>query len=143
MLFHGTPVEDDRYLLETVENGRARLATPSEIEERLGSETAPIILCGHTHIPRLLKVSPTQLVINPGSVGLPAYDDVIPEPHVMESGSPHARYAVLERDCGDWRVEMVAVTYDCQQAAEQARKNGREDWVVGLLTGFMDPGEIE
>lgn len=36
--FHGSPEDDLLYLLETVENGRARLASCSEINERLGTE---------------------------------------------------------------------------------------------------------
>ncbi len=32
------------------------------------------------------------------SVGLPAYDDDRPYAHLVESGSPHARYAVLRRE---------------------------------------------
>jgi hypothetical protein len=31
------------------------------------------------------------LAANPGSVGLPAFDDTHPHPHVVETGSPHAR----------------------------------------------------
>ena len=35
------------------------------------------------------------LILNPGSVGCPSYDDPGADPHVSESGSPYARYAVL------------------------------------------------
>ena len=101
LLFHGSPARDTVYLLETVENGHARLATPDEIAARLGSARSSIILCGHTHIPRLVTMPDGTLIINPGSVGLPAYDDVAPEPHVMETGSPHARYAVLDNAAGN------------------------------------------
>ena len=37
------------------------------------------------------------MVVNPGSVGLPAYTDTEPVKHSMEMGAPHARYAVLDR----------------------------------------------
>ena len=33
-----------------------------------------------------------KIVINPGSVGLPAYKDELPVMHKMESGTPHAKY---------------------------------------------------
>ena len=36
LLIHGAPSSDTTYLLETVEHGRARLATQREIIERLG-----------------------------------------------------------------------------------------------------------
>ncbi|CAG0980702.1 hypothetical protein ANAEL_01728 [Anaerolineales bacterium] len=136
LLIHGTPGSDSTYLLETVERGRARLATQGEIAERLGKAKSPIILCGHTHIPRVVEVSGT-LIVNPGSVGLPAYDDISPEYHVMETGSPHTRYTIMEYNNNHWRVEMIALTYEYQKAAEQARRNGRVDWEVGLRTGFM------
>ncbi|MBI2333999.1 MAG: metallophosphoesterase, partial [Chloroflexi bacterium] len=77
------------------------------------------------------------LIINPGSVGLPAYEDETPEHHVMETGSHHARYAILEYKNDDWQVELITVAYDHQQAAKQARKNGRPDWEYALQTGFM------
>ena len=136
LLIHGAPGSDSTYLLETVEHGRARLATQDEIIERLGRTKSRIILCGHTHIPRVVEVA-ENLIVNPGSVGLPAYDDVSPEYHVMETGSPHARYAIMEYKNGHWQAELMAITYDHQKAAEQARKNGRPDWEIGILTGFM------
>lgn len=137
LLCHGSPTSDKQYLLETIENGCVRLASPDEINARIRDEAAPIILCGHTHIPRIVALPSNQLVINPGSVGLPAYDDVEPEPHVMEAGTPHARYVIMEKDNDQWQVELIAVSYDHHKAAEQALKNGREDWAVGLRTGFM------
>ena len=38
-----------------------------------------------------------RIVLNPGSVGLPAYDDDHIAFHVHQTGSPHARYALCER----------------------------------------------
>jgi putative phosphoesterase len=136
-LFHGTPTRDRTYLLETVGHGRARLATHTEIAQRLNEAVSPIMLCGHTHIPRIVETPQGILIINPGSVGLPAYDDETPEYHVMETGSPHARYAILENKNGYWQAELIAVPYDYQLAAKQARKNGRPDWEYGIQTGFM------
>jgi len=136
-MFHGAPTSDTTYLLETVEHGRVRLATHTEIFQRLDSVTSQIMLCGHTHVPRVVETPRNILVINPGSVGLPAYDDVNPEYHVVETGSPHARYAILEYKNGAWQTEIIAIVYDYQQAAKQARKNGRLDWEYAIQTGFM------
>ncbi len=136
-LFHGTPLSDTTYLLDTVEHGRAKLATQAEIAQRLDGITSRIMLCGHTHIPRVVETSQNILIINPGSVGLQAYDDENPEYHVIETGSPHARYAILEDKNGMWQVEGIAVAYDYRLAAKQARKNGRLDWEYALQTGFM------
>lgn len=139
LLFHGTPFSDTTYLLETVENGSARLATHAEIDQKLGGTAAQIMLCGHTHIPRIVETLQKSLIINPGSVGLPAYEDTTPEHHVMEAGSHHARYAILEHKNGKWQAELIAVDYDYQQAAAQARKNGRLDWEYSLQTGRIIP----
>ena len=136
-LFHGTPSSDTTYLLETVEYGRARLATHTEITQRLNGAISQIMLCGRTHIPRVVEMPQNILLINPGSVGLPAYDDETPVHHVIETGSHHARYAILEYKNGNWQAELIAITYDYQQAAKQARKNGRLDWEYAIQTGFM------
>ncbi len=136
LLFHGTPSSDSEYLLETIEHGRARLASRSEIKKKLGNTKAPLMVCGHTHIQRIVDVGDNTVIVNPGSVGLPAFNDELPEPHVIESGSPHARYAILQHDYA-WTVELISVPYDFQRAADQARNNGRLDWAIALETGYM------
>jgi len=136
LLFHGSPSSDTTYLLETIEHGRGRLASRAEITRRLGGAHSPVMLCGHTHIPRAVALPGTILIVNPGSVGLPAYSDEVPHPHVLETGSPHARYAILERRAGQWNVELIMVSYDHERAAGQARRNDRPDWSAGLQTGF-------
>ncbi len=139
VLFHGAPAADTTYLLETVEHGRVRLATRAEIAARLGETRAPVLLCGHTHVPRIVQGDDNVLIVNPGSVGLQAFDDNSPQYHVVENGSPHARYAILARSAHGWRAEIIAVAYDHQKAAAQSRKNGRLDWEAALLSGFMQP----
>jgi hypothetical protein len=42
---------------------------------------------------------------------------------------------------GSWQVEMVAISYEYQKAAAQARKNGRPDWHIGLKTGYMQQND--
>ena len=135
-LFHGTPSNDTEYMLETISHGRAVLASKDEISKRLGSSRSRIMLCGHTHIQRAVEAEEGVLIVNPGSVGLPAYKDELPDPHVIESGSPHARYAILRFD-KLWSVELIAVQYDWEQAATRAAHNGREDWAFALKTGFV------
>lgn len=136
-LCHGTPASDVEYFLDTVENGGVRLATSLEIEERLHGERSKVIACGHTHIPHALRSNDGQLLINPGSVGLPAYDDVHPELHIVETGSPDARYAVIEKSNGEWRASLVSISYDFKSMARLAKIRGREDWEHALLTGRM------
>ncbi len=114
---------DASYLLEEV--------TPSGVCLR---NTSAIILSGHSHVPRTVSL-PHKLLINPGSVGMPAYTMETPVPYVMESGSPHARYALLHRRQHGWQVEHIQVPYAWEQAAQVARGNQRADWAQWLTTG--------
>ena len=136
--FHGTPEVKAKYLLESVENHRARLATPAEISERLGDTRASLVLCGHSHFPRTVQHGST-LIVCPGSLGCQAYIDNDSD-HVIETGSPQARYAVIEKQNGSYAVEQISLPYDHLKAAEKARANGRPDWEIALRTGFMRSG---
>jgi diadenosine tetraphosphatase ApaH/serine/threonine PP2A family protein phosphatase len=134
LLCHGSPASDTAYLLEDVSTGHPRVRGESEIRALLGDETARWILCGHTHVARLVSLASTgQTILNPGSVGLPAYDDDAPVPHFMESFSPHACYATVDRGV----VSFHRVPYDWGAAAARARELGREDWARGIAAGRM------
>lgn len=149
---HGTPHSDFFYWLETVTDDvgqnnspGVRAATPEEVLKRLGAGPhlgASLIICGHTHIPRVVSVtSPTGgrliTIVNPGSVGLPAYDDVHPFKHHIENGSPHARYAVARQTAAGWNVDLRCVMYDFESMARLAESRQRPDWAVALRTGRM------
>jgi predicted phosphodiesterase len=136
LAFHGSPTDDLTYLLETVDQGGARPATPEEVTARLGPfADTPLLLCGHTHLQRSMRLPTGALVLNPGSVGWAAYDDDHPHPHVMEAGTPHARYAVAVRTDGRWTGEFRAVEYDWERAAAIAEANERPDVARALRTG--------
>jgi predicted phosphodiesterase len=135
LMFHGTPERDDVYLLESVRTGGVvSLAATEEIVRRLGAVHQTLLLCGHSHIPRVVEWE-GRLIVNPGSVGLQAYADGTPAPHAMETGSPLARYAIVEpRETGR-NVELAAIAYDAEAAARTAERNGRPDWAWRLRTG--------
>ncbi len=135
-LCHASPQADDAYLLWEVAAGGAGRRLPSAVAERLAGISQPVVLCGHDHLPARLDLPGGRLVIDPGSVGLPAYRDEHPFPHAMEAGSPHARYAILRRSPAGWTAEFVAVPYDHESAAAAAERNGRPDWSHALCTGF-------
>ena len=63
------------------------------------------------------------------------YDDHQPFDHVAETGSPHARYAWVDRTPEGWRVSLRQVAYDWEAAAAQADSHGRGDWADALRTG--------
>jgi len=135
LLFHGTPDSDLIYLLEDVQPQGVRLRDSAGIRELLGETRHSLFACGHSHTPRTVQLDPGRLIVNPGSVGLPAYRSDEPYPHVMEAGSPHARYAVVTRSGAGWQVEHVAVPYDYDAASSMSAANGRPDWAQRLLTG--------
>jgi predicted phosphodiesterase len=135
MAFHGTPSSDELYLVEDVSSGRVRLRGASEILRILGSSVPQVVMCGHSHLPHAIDLSEECLLVNPWSVGLQAYRDDNPVDHKMETGSPHARYAILENIAGSWSVSLRAVTYDWDKAASVARDNGFPDWSRLLITG--------
>jgi predicted phosphodiesterase len=136
-LCHGTPSSDETYFLETVAEGTLRPASPAEIAERLRGESAALVACGHTHTPRILRTPQGLLLVNPGSVGLQAYDDVRPVYHKVETGSVDARYAIIEKHDGAWTAALISLPYDYKPMAVLAAAHGRPDWEHALLTGTM------
>jgi len=138
---HGTPASDHDYLLETVTPNwglhgalGARAATGAEVDARLGDLAAEVVLCGHSHMPRVAW-SADRLVVNPGSLGLPGFDETRPHFHVIEAGSPHARWALLARTPAGWQAQLRCTPYDWTAAARKAEAEGRGEWADVLATG--------
>jgi len=136
LLCHGSPRSDLEYLLETVEPGGLRLARAAELDERLDGAAAALVVCGHSHLARCLRTGRGQLVVNPGSVGVPGFVASQPYPHVVENGSPDARYAIVERRGALWQATLVAVPYDFAPMARLALQRGRVEWHRALATGY-------
>ncbi len=126
---------DSTYLLEQVEATGVFLRSTPAIEASVAAIAQPIILSGHSHQPRTVYLPSGKLLVNPGSVGMPAYTMDTPLPYAMEAGSPHARYAILSKQSHGWQVEHVQISYDWNEAAQLARDNQRADWAHWLSTG--------
>ncbi|HWX63933.1 metallophosphoesterase family protein [Bradyrhizobium sp.] len=137
-LCHATPASDEVYWLETVlPDGTVRLAGLPQIVEAAQGIEQELILCGHSHLARAVRLSDGRLIVNPGSVGCPGYRDIHPFPHVVEAGTPHARYAILENTRGSWQVSFHHVSYDHMSMAELARRNGKPELAAALATGWV------
>lgn len=143
LAYHATPDDDLTYLLETVDasapNG-LREATEDEILQRLGSwvDKAKVFLGGHTHLQRIRPLSNGILVVNPGSLGWPAFPGDEPTPHLVEAGSPEARFVVPDEDTSEpsgWRATPHVLPYPVEEAVEFAVANGRPDVAHALRTG--------
>jgi predicted phosphodiesterase len=135
--FHGTPTSDTRYLLQRpCQDGTVRPILAHEVAAQLEGIDSPLILCAHDHMPRVVKLADGQTVVNPGSVGCPAHADGAPIPHVVEVGSPHARYAIVTyEDNGPPYVKLLTVPYEWDAAADDATANGFADWAHWIGTG--------
>lgn len=136
-LCHATPESDVDCFLENLRDGELIPASLAEIEERAQPCDAGLVFCGHTHIPRVARLPGGQVIVNPGSVGIQAYEGHHPGPHRVEVGSPHARYAVVEQSKGGWITELIACPYDWESAAALAQRNSRPEWAYALRTGFV------
>ncbi|WP_108838999.1 metallophosphoesterase [Tateyamaria sp. Alg231-49] len=135
---HGTPDSDTTYWLETVlGDGTVAPNSREQIEEAGAGVDCQLILCGHTHLARMVRLNDGRVIVNPGSVGLPAYDDDAPVPHVVATGSSEARYCIVQSMDGTWDVTFRAVPYDTARMSQMARDAGRLDWARAVATGWL------
>ncbi|MHB8393202.1 MAG: metallophosphoesterase family protein [Candidatus Dormibacteria bacterium] len=140
LAFHASPTDDLVYLLETVDASGAHPATETEVLSRLGPQHGrTLLLGGHTHLQRSMLLATGPLVVNPGSVGWPAFADDTPFPHAMEAGTPHARYAIVDDASGRWAIDFHLVDYDWEAAARIAERNDRSDVAHALRSGRTLP----
>ncbi|WP_064695331.1 metallophosphoesterase family protein [Rhizobium aegyptiacum] len=137
-LCHATPKDDNLYWLESVSPEGHVFQKPIEAIEALAEGIElPLILCGHSHVPRAVRLSDGRLIVNPGSVGCPAYDDVLPYYHKVEAGHPLASYAILEKTAAGWTWQFRTVAYDHMAMSALAAGRGRADWASALATGWV------
>lgn len=134
-LCHGTPYDDHTYLIEKVLEDGVQVKSSSELVIDLKDITQKVILCGHSHTQRTIFIDSNKVIINPGSVGVQAFEDDLPYYHAMESGSSHARYSIVTKDDLDIKVENIILPYCFDQAAEAAVKRNRLDWQKVMLNG--------
>lgn len=137
-LCHGTATDDAAYWLDSVNDyGVVGLAPVEAIEAKAAGIDASLILCAHSHIPRVVRMRDGRLVVNPGSVGLPGFEYANPVPHVVETGTPDACYAICERQRAGWSVAIRYVPYDASAIAAMAVRNGLPAWGSALATGWL------
>ena len=127
-LCHGTPQSDVMPWVDGWFQDRQTILPPLETVARLAEGVDfPIMLCGHTHIARAVRLPDGRQIINPGAVGLQ-----------LVHGSPDARYAIIERRGGQWFTDLRVVPYDYMAAGEKAVANGFAPWQAALQTGWVD-----
>jgi putative phosphoesterase len=125
-LCHGTPTSDVEPWLDSWRVGRdGLLPDEASVTAKAQGLDFPVLLCGHTHVSRIVRLRDGRLIVNPGSVGLQFY-----------YGTPHAHYALIDRHNGRWSANLRLVSYDWDKAAKQAAKHGFAQWADVLTTGW-------
>lgn len=139
-LCHGTPDSDVTYWLEHLVGDLVTARPRDAVAAFAKGIDAQIFLCGHTHTPRAVALPGGAWVVNPGSVGCPAYDDDTPLPHVVQTGNPAASYMLIDRHAdGPPQITHRLVPYDTTRMAAQARAHGRAGWASAVSTGWYAP----
>lgn len=134
--FHASPQSDSEYLLEKLNVGFVSIKEFHEIEKLLNDIKQKIIVCGHSHISKIVETD-KKLIVNPGSIGLPAYDDELPIYHKMENFNPRANYAIINILGDSISVERLSIDYDFEESARLAETNKRDDWAKWIRTGIV------
>lgn len=133
---HGTPDDDNTYLTENVAgDGTVTLKSDAELISALKNVREPIVLCGHSHVQRALYLSTGQLILNPGSVGLPAYIGAGSPAAIMESYTPFAKYALVDYREDGFSVDLISCTYNWEHASALALHHGNADWAAWIRSG--------
>lgn len=128
-LCHGAPNSDSAPWLDNWFTGRTNiLPDEADVAKHADGLDFPVLLCGHTHVARAVRLGDGRLIVNPGAVGLQLF-----------YGSPDARYGVLEQRLGRWSVSLRAVPYDHESAARLADANGFPAWRRALVSGWVGP----
>lgn len=129
---HGTPDNDETPWLDNFYDGRTTtLPSEEEVAGHAAGIDSAVILCGHTHIARTLRLSDGRLIANPGSVGMQ-----------LVRGSPDAHYAVVEKGRRGWQTALIAVPYDTEAAAKLAEANGFPSWGESIRHGWAGPESL-
>jgi len=81
------------------------------VEDALAQITAPVLVCGHTHIAWEHRNN-GRLAVNPGAVGGP------------NDGVVGAEYALLTWESGHWTAELRVVDYDVNALLAAYRDSG-------------------
>ena len=137
-LCHATPRSDTTYWLHELRPDGSFAETPTaRIAGQADGIVQSLLLCGHTHIARAVRLDDGRLAVNPGSVGCPGFEDDRPVYHRAEAGLPHAAYAVLDQTPHGWAVSFRRIPYDTRRAVAHAAARGRPDWASVLATGFL------
>ncbi len=121
LVVHGSPVSNDDDIYPSI--------TAAGLKIKLGGTHPDIIVCGHTHIPFVKKISGI-LIINCGSVGQPV------------DGDPSPAYALLTIDKESEHARIVRFSYNIDETIKALKKSSlpgklQKDFAEGLKRRFL------
>ena len=132
LMCHGTPLDDSEPWMDAFDHRHGIVTASRErVEAVAAGHDYPVLLCGHTHLPRSVRLADGRLLLNPGAVGLP-----------FLLGSPDAHYAIVERRGGQWSAEFHAIPYSRDVAIGQALALNYPGFARALETGWATLGEL-
>ncbi|WP_127145258.1 metallophosphoesterase family protein [Pelagibacterium montanilacus] len=135
LLCHGTPSSDNTHWLQTkTQDKRFRPSSTAEIAQQVSGHTHALLCCGHSHVARVVELGDGRIVVNPGSVGRPAY--TMADPASAERLSPDAGYAIATRTRSGWSATLLQIPYDHEAAALRAEQHGMAGWARHLREGW-------
>jgi len=132
---HASPENDELYMLNEITQNGVTIKQTEEIMNFVKDIPQNIIFCGHSHLPTIVYLPNNKIIINPGSVGLPAYEEEEPFYYKIESGTPFANYTVVEKRNDEWIIEQLSVPYDTTEVIKQSEDQNRPDWARALKCG--------
>lgn len=131
-LCHGTPRDDLTAWLDNFYDRRmTRLPSEDEVAREAAGLDFPVMLCGHTHVARTVRLRDGRLILNPGAVGMQ-----------LVRGTPDAHYAILEQRQTGWHTALVGVPYDNEAAVRMAEANGFAQWGDSIRYGWASPESL-
>ena len=131
-LCHGTPGDDETPWLDNFYDWRTTtLPDEAAVAQHALGINRPIMLCGHTHIARTVRLLDGRLIVNPGAVGMQ-----------LVRGSPDAHYAILKKGRLGWQTALMAVPYDTEAAGRIAAENGFGQWAASIRHGWAGPESL-
>ncbi|MEM6388105.1 MAG: metallophosphoesterase family protein [Pseudomonadota bacterium] len=136
---HATPhADDENWLDHRGPQDRLIARDLADVVQHAEGITHSLTFCGHTHCPRSVRLPDGRRIVNPGSVGCPAYFDTrMSPPFVMQTGAPDARYVLVEKFDSDWSVNLRTVPYDASAMVRLALAKGADNWARALLEGWF------
>jgi predicted phosphodiesterase len=116
---HGSPRKVNEFLWESA-------SSDAFLRRLLREHEADVIVCTHTGLPWTRWLEPGLGVVNVGALGRAPND-----------GRAEVRYAVLEAEGGNLRVDIVPVAYDWARLAREMKAEGLPpEFIETIATGW-------